>query len=67
MVSLAYAFLLSLLRLELAELKEALLRRFCPRTGKRSRDVSAPLYRLRSAICYLSLSLRILPQLRSSG
>jgi hypothetical protein len=67
MVALAYAFLLSLLQPELAELKEALLRRFCPRTGKRSREVSTPLYRLRSAICFLFLSLRTLPQPQSSG
>ncbi|HZG68804.1 MAG TPA: hypothetical protein VEZ12_18825 [Herpetosiphonaceae bacterium] len=53
MLSMAYAFLLGLLNLELRELREDLLRRFCPRTGKRSRDASAPLYRLRTAICYL--------------
>lgn len=53
MVSLVYAFLLSLLRPEMKELREDLLRRFCPRTGKRSRSTPAPLYRLRIAICYL--------------
>ncbi|MBD0319154.1 MAG: transposase [Gemmatimonadetes bacterium] len=53
MVSLVYAFLLSLLSPELKELREELLHRFCPRTGKRSRDASAPLYRLRTAICDL--------------
>jgi hypothetical protein len=53
MVSLVYAFLLTLLSPELKELRDVLLRRFCPRTGKRSRDTSAPLYRLRIAICYL--------------
>jgi hypothetical protein len=67
MVSLAYAFLLSLLDPELKTLREALLRRFCPRTGKRSREVSTPLYRLRTAICFLFLSLRTLPQPQSSG
>lgn len=36
MVSLAYAFLLSLLDPELKQLREALLKAFCPRTGKRS-------------------------------
>jgi hypothetical protein len=53
MVSLVYAFLLSLLNPEFKELRDQLLSRFCPRTGKRSRDASAPLYRLRAAICYL--------------
>lgn len=69
MVSLAYAFLLSLLDAELERLREALLTRFCPRTGKRSREVSTPLYRLRTAICFLFLSLRTEPplQLQSSG
>lgn len=69
MVSLAYAFLLGLLDPDLHALREALLRGFCPRTGKRSREVSTPLYRLRAAICFLCLSLRtsLLPQFRSSG
>lgn len=69
MVSLAYAFLLSLLDPDLKPLRERLLRRFCPGTGKRSRDASTPLYRLRTAICFLFLSLRTpsLPQLQSSG
>jgi hypothetical protein len=69
MVSLAYAFLLSLLEPELKWLRDALLKCFCPRTGKRSRDASTPLYRLRSAIVFLFLSLRtpLLPQLQSSG
>jgi hypothetical protein len=53
MVSMAYAFLPGLLNPELRELREDLMRRFCPRTGKRSRDASAPLYRLRTAICHL--------------
>ena len=48
MASLAYAFLLSLLRPEAAALKETLLRRFCHRTGKRSREA-----RLRSTACAL--------------
>jgi hypothetical protein len=68
-VSLAYAFLLGLLQPELQELRDQLLQGFCPRTGKRSRDVSTPLDRLRAAICFLFLSLRtpLLPQLQSSG
>lgn len=69
MVSLAYAFLLSLLDPELRWLRDALLKRFCPRTGKRSREASTPLYRLRAAIVFLCFSLRtpLLPQLQSSG
>jgi hypothetical protein len=69
MVSLVYAFLLSLLASELTDLREALLRGYCPRTGKRSREVSTPLYRLRQAIVFLFLSLRtsLHPQLQSSG
>lgn len=71
MVALAYAFLLRLLEPvpEVQRLKATLLSRFCPRTGKRSREVSTPLYRLRAAICNLFLSLRTpsLPLLQSSG
>lgn len=69
MVSLAYAFLLSLLHPDHEPLRNALLHRFCPRTGKRSREVSTPLYRLRAAICFLFLSLRTVPlsQPQSSG
>lgn len=69
MVALVYAFLLSLLDPELKQLREALLKGFCPRTGKRSREVSTPLYRLRAAICFLCLSLRtpLLPHFQSSG
>lgn len=68
-VSLVYAFLLSLLDPLLKPLRDVLLQRFCPRTGKRSREVSTPLYRLREAIVFLFLSLRTLPlpQLQSSG
>jgi cellulose synthase/poly-beta-1,6-N-acetylglucosamine synthase-like glycosyltransferase len=57
MVSLAYVFLLRLLDPDLTSLREILLKRFCPRTGKRSRKAPTPLYRLRIAICYLFLSL----------
>jgi len=56
MVTLAYAFLLSLLEPTLAWLRLWLLGHFCHRTGKRSREVSAPLYRLRSAISRLWLA-----------
>lgn len=54
-VSLAYAFLLSLLDPLLKDLRDTLLQRFCPRTGKRSRDSPTPLYRIRTALSYLCL------------
>jgi hypothetical protein len=55
MVSLVYAFLLSLLLVPLARLRQWLLRRFCHRTGKRYREASIPLYRLRTALRFLWL------------
>lgn len=54
-VSLVYAFLLSLLDPLLKPLRDILLQRFCPRTGKRSRDSPTPLYRVRTALSYLWL------------
>lgn len=54
-VSLAYAFLLSLLDPLLKQFRDTLLQRFCPRTGKRSRDSPTPLYRIRIALDYLCL------------
>ena len=54
--TLAYAFLLSLL-----SFPDSLPRLFelaCHRTGKWSRDISAPLYRLRLAVCRLWLAYR---------
>ena len=53
MVTLVYAFLLSLLATELEALRKECLRWGCHRTGKRSREVAAPLYRLRSALSRL--------------
>jgi hypothetical protein len=53
LVTLAYAFLLSLLEEEMLWLREQVLRKFCHRTGKRSRETATPLYRLRSAISRL--------------
>lgn len=55
MVSLAYAFLLTLLDPLLKPFRETLLKRFCPRTGKRSRESPTPLYRIRIALDYLFL------------
>lgn len=52
LVTLAYAFLLALLRLPRAWLTE-LLRGWCHRTGKRSRETPTPLYRLRLALSRL--------------
>jgi hypothetical protein len=56
MVTLAYAFLLSLLNEALEDLRSWLLRKFCHRTGKRGRESAAPLYRLRWAISRLWLA-----------
>lgn len=52
-VTLVYAFLIHLLEPVYRELVQSLLRLKCHRTGKRCRDVLAPLYRLRWAISRL--------------
>jgi hypothetical protein len=54
--ALAYAFLLSLL--PNTDFLFQLLSTFCHRTGKWSRDISAPLYRLRLALSRLWLTFR---------
>ena len=56
MVTLAYAFLLSLLDERLELLRAWLLRYFCHRTGKRARETPSPLYRLRAALGRLWLA-----------
>jgi hypothetical protein len=56
MVTLCYAFLLSLLHPEWEGVRQWLLRCFCHRTGKRSQETQAPLYRLRTALSRLWLS-----------
>lgn len=56
LATLAYAFLLSLLRDDAQPARQWLLRFWCHRTGKRSREASAPLYRLRSALSRLWLA-----------
>jgi hypothetical protein len=56
LVALVYAFLLSLLAPAQSALKQFLLHHFCPRTGKRHRLATMPLYRLRSAIVRLWLT-----------
>ena len=53
MVMLVYAFLLSLLNPVHEELCQALLRLTCHRTGKKSQQALAPLYRLRWALSRL--------------
>lgn len=53
--ALAYACLLSLLEPALTHISAWLLRTFCHRTGKRSRNTPAPLYRLRLALSFLWL------------
>ena len=53
LVSVAYAFLLSLLAPTREALRIWLLRFFCHRTGKRARETPSPLYRLRSALSRL--------------
>ena len=52
LVTLVYALLLALLQLP-ESWKSALLRRWCHRTGKRSRDTPTPLYRIRAALAAL--------------
>jgi len=54
--ALAYAFLLALLSPALEPLRTWLLLTFCHRTGKRSRETPAPLYRLRIALAFLWLA-----------
>jgi hypothetical protein len=49
-VTLAYAYLLSLLSPALEKGREWLLRQYCHRTGKRYREAKLPLYRLRWAL-----------------
>ena len=53
MVTLAYAFLLTLMQEKARPLRMWLLRHFCHRTGKKARQASLPLYRLRLALSRL--------------
>jgi hypothetical protein len=61
LVALVYAFLLSLLAPATEPLRTYLLQRWCPRTGKRHRQATLPLYRLRSAIVHLWLTHPVSP------
>ena len=66
-VTLAYAFLLSLLIGPLAIVRQWLLRFFCHRNGKRGRDTPAPLYRLRAALSRLWTAYPNAPETGNSG
>ena len=63
MVTLAYAFLLSLITWP--EMCQWILRHFCHRTGKRNRETSIPLYRLRNALSRLWLAYLLYPASKS--
>ncbi len=67
MATLVYAFLLSLLDSALADVRRWLLRCWCHRTGKRSRETPTPLYRLRSALGCLWQEHRLIPQHQTPG
>ena len=56
MVSLVYAFLLSLLEQSLGPLVREVLRYWCHRTGERYRQAAIPLSRLRAALSALWLT-----------
>ena len=65
-VTLVYAFLLSLLEKQLQEKIEDLMRTGCHRTGKRCREASTPLYRIRLALANL-LNILFYSSLKNSG
>lgn len=70
MVSLVYAFLLTLLDESWSALRGWLLRYWCHRTGKRCRQAATPLYRLRWALSRLWLTYPpalLRPHLLNSG
>ncbi len=56
MVTLAYAFLLTLLHDTLHWVRQWVLRWWCHRTGKRTQETLTPLYRLRTALSRLWLA-----------
>jgi hypothetical protein len=70
MVSLVYSFLLTFLDAAAEKLKDWLLRDFCHRTGKRCRQVTTPLYRVRwalSRLCLAHLPTGLSSRLLNSG
>ena len=66
-VTLVYAFLLSLLEEQLTERVSQLLRQGCHRTGKRYREASTPLYRIRLALANLLNEFIAYSRLKNSG
>ena len=67
MATLVYAFLLSLLDPAMEEVRRWLLRCWCHRTGKRSRETPTPLYRIRSALGCLWHEHRLAPPPQTLG
>jgi hypothetical protein len=67
LATLAYAFLLSLLDPAMDEVQRWLLRSWCHRTGKRSREAPTPLYRIRSALSCLWQEHRLVSQPQTPG
>ncbi len=67
LATLAYAFLLTLLDPVWEPVRHWLLRYWCHRTGKRSRETPTPLYRIRSALSRLWLAYPASPQPLNSG
>ncbi len=67
MATLVYAFLLSLLDPAMEDVRRWLLRCWCHRTGKRSRETPTPLYRLRSALGCLWHEHRLAPPPQTPG
>lgn len=61
LATLAYAFLLTLLREAWEPFRVWLLRQYCHRTGKRAREAPSPLYRLRTALGRLWLDFPARP------
>ena len=66
-VTLVYAFLLSLLEKELRQAVSNLLRQGCHRTGKRCRKTPTPLYRIRLALANLFDELSYYLRLQTPG
>lgn len=67
LVTVAYAFLLSLLSPRLELWRRELLRRFCHRTGRWAQATPAPLYRLRTALSRLWSAHPALSPARTPG
>lgn len=59
MVTVGYAFLLSLLAESMTGLRGWLLHRWCHRTGTRLKTIAMPLYRLRAALSHLWVDVKL--------